>query len=182
MYVNDGLLLRHVLQSNAIEGIRAYRSDPLVADHLHAARIAARGTCAHPLILNAILARRLPGMKGCAGQYRTCEVAVGRKKMPRSSYVPALMARWEGLVREFQRDESAPDDLAAKAFLIHVAFLCIHPFPDTNGRTARLVWNDLRVSKALPWHVQMVQKKWEYYAAISSLEDCVFRPYFGGVY
>lgn len=172
MYVADSLLRRHVKESNLIEGIIAKPGEPEYEGHLVAARVASRGRIVPPNHLHRLLTRPVAGFGSASGSYRTCGVAVGSQNMPHWREVPALMEEWSDLVQQYQKTDT---DSEFAAFLLHAWLLCIHPWIDGNGRTARLVWNMLRVSKGLSWHVQPAHTKYAYYVKIRDIEERIFK-------
>ena len=179
MLVDDSLLRRHVVESNKIEQIDAKPNDPLYEGHLAAARVAAKGKIVHPNKLHEMIAYRVPVLSGHGGKYRTCSIWVGETMMPRFQHVPMLMERWLALVAQYQLTTENFDECA---HLLHVWFMCIHPYVDGNGRTARLVWNMLRINKGLPWHIEKARTKHLYYARIRSIEMEVFKNTHPDVY
>ncbi len=180
MIAVDGvLLLKYVYESNLIEGIIAGPGSPLYDDHLAAAQVAACGVVVHPNELHGLLTNRIPELRMFSGKYRTCDVYFGQNVMPRFEHVPKLMEQWLSLVREYELSDKNFDELAR---LLHDWLLCIHPYVDGNGRTARLVWNMLRVSKNLPWHIEEARTKFHYYERIIILEKHVFIKVYPDVY
>jgi len=167
----------HVSESNAIERIRTTRMHPLFRRHLRAARTvefeAQRGNLTTPLDLHAIF---MPELNG----YRTTDVAVGERVMPPHAAVPELMEQW---LRAYKRwHEMVPQAdrhnwekwVAGRALELNHWLLCIHPFEDGNGRTARLVLNSFRRTLGLPWLIIYDRAKQEYYDSIRAFEDKVF--------
>lgn len=179
MFVTEPMLRQHVIESNRIERIIAGPSKPEYRSHLAAARLAADGIVA-PCRLHAALARGVPGMEVYGGKLRTCGVRVGDRVMPHSSHVPRLMEEVDVLIDQYRRVSVL--DCSYAAWLIHAHLLCVHPWQDGNGRTARLVWNMLRVSRGLPWLVQTAASKGRYYREIASFEKCVFYKQYPDVY
>lgn len=177
--VEESILRKHVYESNLIEQIAAKSGDPLFDDHLEAARTAALGVVVHPNELHALLTRRIPEIGLASGEYRVCDICVGQYKMPCFQHVPMLMERWLSLVQEYELADKKLDELAR---LLHDWFVCIHPYVDGNGRTARLVWNMLRVSKNLPWHIESARTKYRYYEDIRNFEIHVFAKEYPCVY
>ncbi|MEK7614353.1 MAG: Fic family protein [Patescibacteria group bacterium] len=173
MAIADSLLRTHVRQSNLIENIVAFPSEPLYEGHLEAARIAARGIIVHPNQLHRLVCESVYPMRHFAGRYRTCDVVVGDKIMPRWEEIPPLMSRWLEMAGQFVEIESSYSEYAA--YLLHAWLLCIHPYQDGNGRTARLVWNMLRVNKSFSWHIVLASEKLDYYSQIRFIEKNVFR-------
>lgn len=167
-------LYRHVHESNGIEGYRVMPRSPLFAGHLEAALCAANKNRAHPNALHRLLFRQSPFERRHAGRNRRCDVAVGRSLMPPWRSVPSLMRKWEAAVGAFDHSWPNPGDYA---WFFHVWFLCIHPYEDGNGRTARLVWNQLRLRRGLSWHIECAANKHRYFADIERVEKEVIRPH-----
>ncbi len=179
MTTQEDILRTHVRESNLIEGIAVGEGNPLYDDHLKAARLAALGKFVQPCELHHLLGRRDFHLSVHAGTYRRVELEVGDRPMPAWEYVPVLLGKWLEMVQHFERDESGHGPFSQN---LHAMLLCIHPFEDGNGRTARLVWNMLRVSKGLPWYVQRADEKYEYYTKIREFEDTVFKPAYAWMY
>jgi len=178
--VHEGLLRRHVRESNLIEGIVARPGDPLHDGHLVAARLVAEGAPVHPDKLHRLLLHRVPGWRVWSGNYRTGGImTVGKRKMPRAEAVPELMESCLSLIEDYRTLKSEYAEEGAS--FIHAWFLCVHPYRDGNGRTARLMLNALRLSKGLPWHVESAKNKHHYYAEIRRVED-LFREEYPDVY
>lgn len=75
---------------------------------------------------------------GFAGIYRDHEVRIaGATNKP----TPAALVPLEMLAFEKDIKSLTFADALEKAAFIHCRFVCIHPFPDGNGRTARLIMN-----------------------------------------
>ncbi len=179
MSIERGLLHRHVRQSNLIEGIVSFPGRPLYDGHLVAAMLAAKGDIVHPNKLHKALVRKIPRLRVSGGSYRTRAVWVGKKEMPRYKNVPSLMEDWSSMVEEYQ---SMTKDFEEASFFLHDWFLCIHPYIDGNGRTARLVLNMLRVNKGLPWLVIESKSRASYYRRIRAFEDILFKEHYPNVY
>lgn len=174
------MLTHHVRESNSIEDIDD-QCGPLFEGHMEAAKLAAQPSLIHPLDLHRMLARDVPTMAWHAGRYRGVHVRVGERELPQPYMVPILMQEWGDRVAEYMEREGPPEDIAHAAFCVHCWFLCVHPFVDGNGRTARLVWNNLRIVRGLDWHVQLACEKRNYYARIERYEKMVFRPWLEGI-
>jgi Fic family protein len=68
------------------------------------------------------------------GAFRQRQVAVGRHEAPLFKSIPALVTRWSEFYEKSPRGEAALVAAAAS----HHRLAWIHPFPDGNGRVARL--------------------------------------------
>jgi len=177
MYVPLTLLRRHVLESNRIEGYTT-RSLPLYRSHLEAALKVARNPLwempLHPRVIHEVLCRGTH-MNCYGGYYRSCRMWIGGHEAPGPLAVPELMSHWWGMVeqsyeyheREFRSNSR---EKAWTARFLHNWFLCIHPFEDGNGRTARLFLNSLRLSYGLSWHTVEYKYRHGYYRSIRSTE------------
>ena len=142
----------HVGHSNAIEGIEdpPYGpGTPEVDDHMAAARLA-RGGETDVLALHFVLARRLLGPT-VAGTVRRVGVRVGGFHPPEPG--PHLALHMDGFRRRLAAGPAAGEDPAAFAWRMHHEFESVHPFPDGNGRTGRLLLNALRLRAGLAWLV-----------------------------
>ena len=177
MHVAKRLLRRHVKESNLIERIRAQPGSPLFDSHFLAAKAVVeacrRGDFLDPTEIHAILCRKTR-MEPFGGKVRTCGVRVGRKRCPMWQKVPDLLVRWERLVLDsldyLDMQPEPPYVRALIAQTIHDELLCIHPFEDGNGRTARLFLNQLRLRYGLDWQVIEEREKYGYYAWIADTE------------
>ena len=63
---------------------------------------------------------------------------------------------------------SAEDDPAVRTVLGHFLFGFIHPYPDGNGRLARLLMNTMLASGGYPWTVIHVAGREQYMRALES--------------
>ncbi|EDP74676.1 Fic family protein [Hydrogenivirga sp. 128-5-R1-1] len=88
------------------------------------------------------------GVTGEFGDYRRGDIAILRAKIspPSPFHVPDWMRLYVEWVREHFGDGDFTESLAKG----HVLFECIHPFPDGNGRTGRIILNYLLLSKGFP--------------------------------
>ena len=88
------------------------------------------------------------GVTGEHGDYRGGDIVIwGAKVHPPSPFhVPDWMRLYVKWVKEYFSDEDFTGFLAKG----HVLFECIHPFPDGNGRTGRIILNYLLLSRGFP--------------------------------
>ncbi len=65
-----------------------------------------------------------------------------------------------------------------RGLLVHLWFVWIHPFPDGNGRVARLLMNAALLSGGLPWLTIRVEEREAYFSVLkqAQLEDN-YRPF-----
>lgn len=77
------------------------------------------------------------------GQIRTHEVQVGRHIAPQAASVPAFMERYEAaytpILRPAKQGGLNKLEAVVAAMIAHHRLAWIHPFPDGNGRIARIV-------------------------------------------
>lgn len=95
-------------------------------------------------------------------KYRQCNMMVGDYICPNPKKVPVMMDEWYSeLNSEFTKISCGSDEKAKEKFCwkYHHWFLCIHPFVDGNGRTARLIYNNLRFMLGLRWEIIYFSKK-----------------------
>ena len=187
--IDKKVLIEHVKESNAIENIRVARNHHLFIDHLEAAALVARLSLVakesiSPRFIHFVLLKQ---ELRDAGQFRRCKIWIKKVEFdylldpPRVSYypkpmpkkVPLLMARWEQFLAEDLKtartfNEQQKADLA---WLYHHWFECIHPFRDGNGRTGRLILNNLRLILGLPWLIVRFDERQEYYRGIREWES-----------
>ena len=166
-------LQKHVLVSNFFERIVALPGDPLYDQHLAAAKRAAQGGLLYPNVLHRIL---MKGVLPSNGRYRRLGVTVAGSVCPDWQRVPELMVRWWNTVCKAiaRREEFNEKEKIALAFSLHDWLLCIHPYEDGNGRTARLMLNVIRRELGLSWHIIHPDRRGEYMARIQIFEEDFF--------
>ncbi|MEM9337050.1 MAG: Fic family protein [Patescibacteria group bacterium] len=176
----------HILNSNAIEGIRT-RSGPLYDNHFYAARAVALNPAkfkADPCLVHRMCFGNIQFWKD-RGRLRKQPVWIGvgknRRKqvLPHSLDVPALLEEWavasdELLFTPYQQGDLDNKELVGRANLLHALLLCIHPFSDGNGRVSRLIHNAQRLTVGLPWYTVRYQERRRYYAYIRAIEKSTF--------
>lgn len=173
-------LKTHVTESNAIENIYVGKNHHLFIDHMSAANYTVKesraGKIAAPeKIHNILMARELP----FPGEIRKVFVRVGPYVKPSPISVPSLMSRWR---TELQKDienikkisnQGFSTPIAKKEELVwhyHHWFEAIHPFIDGNGRTGRLILNNIRLLLGLTWIIIFFSQRNEYYNSIKEWE------------
>ncbi len=102
--------------------------------------------------------------------------------MPCPKFIPALISEWEEMISEYYTISKKSDDCAELAEFLHQWFLCIHPFVDGNGRTARLMENSLRLYKGLGWKTPLFCERESYYSRIRRTESIFYERYYPTMY
>lgn len=181
------MLKNFVAHSNAIEGVSTAESDGLYfGQHLAAAQTAAQAqkllslTFLHRLIMDNLLE---DGQ--VAGRYRTVSAYIGNKPMPKPNFVPILMVpfkiRLSAIIEDSQRRNRSAR-IESILFALHDEALCIHPFGDGNGRTARLALNHWRRLCGFSW-IDFSPAVWsEHQTRLRVYEKERFRPQHQFVY
>lgn len=164
-----------VIASNAIENIFGKRGLKW-NNHIEAAtRVLDYGDCGsfvHPLNIHKIL---MEGMlrSECVGIYRKSGVMIGGEICPSPASVPNLMINWTRKVNSFlsSEDSLTEKEKVDRCWNFHNYFECIHPFIDGNGRTGRLILNNLRQLCGLPWVIVDLDMQQKYYDKINEWKD-----------
>jgi Fic family protein len=88
-------------------------------------------------------------------------------------YVPPAAERVGEMMSAFVEHLGRVDSTLTKAVLAHLMLVAIHPFPDGNGRVARLLMNAVLVAKAWPWLTIREQDRRKYFEALrgAQLDD-----------
>jgi len=167
-----------VFQSNMIEDINYL--GPVYDNHIIAAEQvvdnAEQGKFLEPTKIHSILMRgELEGSE--VGAYRIIPVKAFGHLKPQPHRVFKLMEDFLRKIQEFLGEERMTGyqlELEHVCWDFHHYFECIHPFVDGNGRTGRLVLNNLRLLCGLDWHTVDCDKKQEYFNTISLYEKTVF--------
>ena len=94
--------------------------------------------------IHAVLLRGVRGEDKRPGEFRSCDVFIGRAAdgWDRARFVPPLFAELPPLLANFERFLNEPSEmpLAAQLAIMHYQFETIHPFMDGNGRIGRLLF------------------------------------------
>jgi len=103
-----------------------------------------------------------PALRG----WRTASVGLRgwRYVPPNPKKIPDLIG---GLERFAAREDLAP---VARALLVHLEFVTIHPFMDGNGRLGRLLMNYALLSAGLPWVTIRSDERVPFFRAIESAQ------------
>jgi Fic family protein len=83
---------------------------------------------------------------------------------PAPEKLPRLMRQYEDLVNGV---EGHP---LARAILAHLEFVTVHPYPDGNGRLARLLMNVALLGGGLPWITIRNDDRAPYFAALHAAQ------------
>lgn len=169
-----GLLRRHVRESNAIENIFVRENHHLFTDHLSAAEFVVKSARDFRVLVmpedihRILMERELPD----AGKIRRVKVWVGLESKPRPEDTEKLMEQWK---ESLQQDLGGgyylmPSQKERLAWHYHHWFEAIHPFVDGNGRTGRLILNNIRLLLGLPWLIVRYSEREKYYNSIRQWE------------
>jgi len=98
----------------------------------------------------------LRGIEANPGKYRSSGVRVAGASFtpPRSSEVPQLVRELLDWLNR-NMEEYSPVELAAR---FHHRFVTIHPFPEGNGRTARLLLNAVLMRHGYPFLINITNR------------------------
>jgi len=83
---------------------------------------------------------------------------------PGPEKLPRLMRQYEDLVNGVARHP------LARAILAHLEFVTVHPYPDGNGRLARLLMNVALLGGGLPWITIRNDDRAPYFAALHAAQ------------
>ena len=181
---DDTQLAAFVKHSNYIEGIFAGPHDEWhFGHHLAAAKFVRSSKVLLPIDgLHAAIMLQLLDRGQFPGEYRTDTAYYGTRAMPKPAAVAPLMNGWYAactkVQTEFEQGELCGNILVASLDWLHSYALCIHPFPDGNGRTFRLFLNHLRQRCGLPWRIYEPNSgEWEkLLCKLRAFEERTFRP------
>lgn len=176
---SDDAIHYAVTHSNLIE--REPVKGPSFDNHLRAALLARTaadaGQLLHPRILHQLLFAGLPSDPRHArdprhpvapGQYRDVDVYVmqaggQRHRFPPHQQVPALTDGLWGALWGARHYGSHDLRKASVRWDFHAWFESIHPFPDGNGRTGRLLWWNMEMLVGTGITVIAYGERFDYY-------------------
>ncbi len=148
-----------VRNSNWIEGIYEHNeNDPEWDNHIDIAikieEESAKQIILHPTRIHTTLMKKLVE---CPGEYRRIQVYVGNDRTTQPigpAIIDIAMQNWFDCLKQdikFMHENKDNVAVASVAWQYHHWFESIHPFIDGNGRTGRLILNNIRRSFGLPW-------------------------------
>lgn len=181
---SDEELYEFVVHSNRIEGEPTTTGHPLFDDHLAiATSAAARAGLPYAGLSNAGMDAHLPPLTihkriigsqpwKFPGEYRQCNVFVsGKPKMNPVDVRPAMLDLTADILDTLHSSLYNPEILTEEwCWEMHHRFEHIHPFIDGNGRTGRILLNQLRLRAGLPWYTVKYEDRFEYYRSIEEWE------------
>jgi len=93
-------------------------------------------------------------------------------------YVPPAADRVSEMMHTFIEHLANVDMTVVKAVLAHLMLVTIHPFPDGNGRVARLLMNAVLVGNGWPWLTIREQDRRQYFETLRAAQlDGDARPF-----
>lgn len=97
-----------------------------------------------------------------AGRYRSYRILIRGTR-----FIPPGSQKFGGLIPVMLERANTPGlHPALRAAELHYNFVAIHPFADGNGRTARLMMNDLLLREGFPLTLVEIERRGEYLAAL----------------
>ena len=173
-----------VRTSNWIEG-EVEEEGPIWENHLDIAfkieeESVKKQKILHPTHIHAALMKNLVEMPG---EYRKIQVYVGGMRNPQPlgpAIINIAMTNWFDCLKTdvesiHKNKEHVTFDIDSIAWQYHHWFEAIHPFIDGNGRTGRLILNNIRRSFGLPWIIikgtpqnsrELIEEHADYYEVI----------------
>lgn len=131
-----------------------------------------QGELVEPRDVHAILMREF--MLDKAGHYRKVDVRVGRWVKPKWIQVPDLMQLWQDHVEKTLDADAIAEEKIDRGTIegLHCEFENIHPWPDGNGRSGRLIMLNHAIVVGLePWIIHYGEEQEAYYRMIESHES-----------
>lgn len=112
--------------------------------------------------IHAILMKRIDPQ--IAGTFRTFDIRIGRN-IVRYKGMDILLSTLQDICDKLNNDDLSADSLArAYAKETHVDYEHLHPFPDGNGRSGRILYNWHLTRMDCPIHViHQGKEQWDYY-------------------
>jgi len=106
------------------------------------------------------------------GQFRTKEVFIGSREMPKPAHIANLMLIFAVKVQDYLATVSGQSHMivTSAAWELHDYLVCVHPFADGNGRVARLFMNAFRQVCGQGWETVLYEDKELYIDRIRSYE------------
>lgn len=83
-----------------------------------------------------------------------------------SEYIPPSPEKVLDLMENFESVINTIKNPLVKAILTHYVFVTIHPYPDGNGRTARLLMNYVLLCSGYSWITLTVEERIKYFKAL----------------
>ena len=83
-----------------------------------------------------------------------------------SDYIPPSPEKVLDLMENFENVVNTIKNSIIKAILTHYVFVTIHPYPDGNGRTARLLMNYVLLCSGYSWITITVEERIKYFKAL----------------
>jgi len=180
---SEAFLEKYVNESNAIENIVVGKNHPLFTDHLRAAELVVQSAeefraVMKPENIHQIL---MKNVLSDAGKFRQVQVWVALETKAKPENVEKLMERWqESLLHDiWAAPRMARLPATSLAWHYHHWFEAIHPFVDGNGRTGRLILNNILLLFDLPWMLIPFSSRTQYYESIRQWEiknKALFEP------
>lgn len=184
------ILKNFVLNSNLIESIYAIKGEYEYDNHLNITikieEASNKGIIVHPLTIHSELMKNVINHPG---NYRIVKIWVGDEDdFIGVLYIEKNMSKWfdslKNDILNLQKikiiDTETKINIENLSWHYHHWFECIHPFIDGNGRTGRLILNNIRRVFDLPWLIIkgtppnekiLIKEHKEYYDSIKNWKN-----------